>query len=250
MAISTAICFLMLGFAVTFLGTKKAIVLQRMLVHVCFAFTLITLCGYLYGVQTLYSITAFSTIAPHTTAGLMAACLAYFLARPDEGVVSLAASESYSGFLLRTLIPLVIAVPILVEWLRLAGQRANLYDTPFGVALQVLGSIICMLIVSVLLARSIDRSEVERGQAQGQRQESEERFRLMANSAPVLIWMSGPDKLCTFFNQGWLEFTGRPMEQEVGQGWASGVHPGDVERCLEPIRLPLTREDRSRWNTG
>jgi PAS domain S-box-containing protein len=62
--------------------------------------------------------------------------------------------------------------------------------------------------------------------------ESEERFRLVANSAPVLIWMSGLDKLCTFVNQGWLDFTGRSIEQELGQGWASGVHPDDLERCL------------------
>jgi PAS domain S-box-containing protein len=62
--------------------------------------------------------------------------------------------------------------------------------------------------------------------------ESEERFRLFANTAPVLIWMAGTNKLCTFFNQGWLSFTGRSMEQELGEGWLSGVHPEDVQRCL------------------
>jgi PAS domain S-box-containing protein len=63
--------------------------------------------------------------------------------------------------------------------------------------------------------------------------ESEERFRLVANTAPVMIWMSGTDKLCTFFNQGWLEFTGRSMEQQMGQGWSSGVHPNDLSTCLK-----------------
>jgi PAS domain S-box-containing protein len=62
--------------------------------------------------------------------------------------------------------------------------------------------------------------------------ESEERFRLVANSAPVLVWMSGPDKLCTYFNQPWLEFTGR-REEELGNGWAEGVHPEDMQKCLE-----------------
>src|SRR4051794_31415749 len=54
--------------------------------------------------------------------------------------------------------------------------------------------------------------------------ESEQRFRNMANAAPVMIWASGTDKRCTFFNKGWLEFTGRTAQQECGEGWTAGVH--------------------------
>ncbi|HEY1272578.1 MAG TPA: PAS domain S-box protein [Terriglobales bacterium] len=62
--------------------------------------------------------------------------------------------------------------------------------------------------------------------------ESEQRFRLVANTAPVLIWMAGVDKLCTYFNQPWLDFTGRALEAELGNGWAEAVHPQDVNVCL------------------
>jgi len=63
--------------------------------------------------------------------------------------------------------------------------------------------------------------------------ESEDRFRMVANSAPVLIWMSCEDKQFTFFNQQWLSFTGRSLKQELGNGWTSGIHPDDLKRCLQ-----------------
>jgi PAS domain S-box-containing protein len=61
--------------------------------------------------------------------------------------------------------------------------------------------------------------------------ESEERFRLVADTVPVMIWMSGPDKLCNYVNKSWLDFTGRPLEAGAG-GWAEEVHPDDSNRCL------------------
>jgi PAS domain S-box-containing protein len=65
--------------------------------------------------------------------------------------------------------------------------------------------------------------------------EGEDRFRLMCDFAPVLIWMSGTDKRCTYVNQRWLTFTGRSLRQERRNGWAEGVHPDDLQRCVSSI---------------
>jgi PAS domain S-box-containing protein len=86
--------------------------------------------------------------------------------------------------------------------------------------------------------------------------ESEERFRLMSHAAPVLIWMAGTDKLCTYFNKPWLDFTGRPLEAELGNGWAEGVHADDLEVCLATYtdsfdrREPFRMEYRLRAKDG
>src|SRR5256886_1825079 len=82
-------------------------------------------------------------------------------------------------------------------------------------------------------ARGVSRDITKRKIAEEELRESEGRFRTVADAAPVLIWMSGPDKLCTFFNKPWLEYTGRSLEQEMGNGWAEGVHPDDLQSCLK-----------------
>ena len=96
----------------------------------------------------------------------------------------------------------------------------------------------------------------ERKKAQLALQESEKRFKAMADTAPILLWMSGQNGLCTYFNCRWLEFTGRTLEQELGSGWSECVHPEDHQRCLYThtkafnARKPFVLEYRLRHNSG
>ena len=72
---------------------------------------------------------------------------------------------------------------------------------------------------------------------------SELHFRTLANSGQALVWTAGQDRGCDYFNETWLRFTGRPLEQELGEGWAEGLHPQDRPRCLETYRAAFDRRE-------
>ncbi len=77
------------------------------------------------------------------------------------------------------------------------------------------------------------RDITERRRAEDALREKEVQYHNLADSDTALIWRSGTDKLCNYFNLPWLKFTGRTLEQEMGNGWTEGVHPDDFDRCLE-----------------
>ena len=84
---------------------------------------------------------------------------------------------------------------------------------------------------------------VKRRKAEDAIEKSRDYYRLLFEEFPTPVWQSGPDSKCVFFNKSWLEFTGRTMAQEVGDGWAEGVHPDDLPDCLD-IYLSSFKERR------
>src|SRR6185437_6090436 len=100
------------------------------------------------------------------------------------------------------------------------------------------------------------RDITQRKAAEQALRESEQKLRVISEAAPVMIWMAGTDKLCFYFNRSWLDFVGRTLEQEMGNGWAENVHPDDFDRCLQiymssfDARQPFEMEYRLLHRSG
>jgi PAS domain S-box-containing protein len=142
----------------------------------------------------------------------------------------------------------VYEVPLSAEGAPLGSLSFGTVGKKCAIPLEVLQR---QRLVGEMFANALTRKFNE-----SRRRESEARFRIVADAAPVLIWMAGVDKLCTFFNKTWLAFTGRTMEQEMGNGWVDGVHPMDRERCMKryvqafDARTPFVLQYRLRRHDG
>jgi len=151
---------------------------------------------------------------------------------------------------------------LLVAWAFFLTPSMNLRLGNLGVATGLgLFVFVCLGIgaITAALRTALTRAQYLAAEATHQAamlRESQGRLRVMADIAPVLIWMSDTTKACIYFNETWLQFTGRTLQQELGNGWAEGVHPDDLARCLSIYesafdrRAPFTMEYRLRGADG
>jgi len=115
---------------------------------------------------------------------------------------------------------------------RIVGRPPTIWDQYRTL---IIAAVVALAIQTVLIIMLVSELNSRR-RAEETLRDSESRFHTMADATPVMIWMAGPDKLGTYVNKAWLEFTGRTTAQEAGDGWAQGVHPDDREYCLSTWR--------------
>jgi len=179
MAPNTAICFLLSGLTlvlldvVTWRGPRPA----QMLALIVATIALMSLVGYGYGADSLYQIGSYIPMALHTATLFLILSIGILLSRPEHGIMAVMLNDGAGGAMARRLLPAAIAIPCVLGWLRILGQRSGLYDTEFGAALMVAATIMLLMVVTGWIAAALNKSDHERQQTLKELQLSEQAVR-------------------------------------------------------------------------
>ena len=228
MSAATAFGLSMLGLALFFLCEKspRSILTAQALALGILVDPVIGFLGYVYGVQSLYAVPIYATMAVHTSLTLVLLYLGILFARPEQGITAVVASKYSGGQMARYILPVAITAPFLIGWLRLAGQQAGLYGTEFGLALFATANIITFTVLVWLSARSLNLRAAELIR-------KDDQYRFMADVVPQIVWTAKPDGSVDYFNQRWLDYTGQTLAEALDWGWKRVVHPDDLPVCIE-----------------
>jgi PAS domain S-box-containing protein len=235
--------------------------------------SLFSVVGYAYGITTFYDVPAFIPMAIHTAMTFLLVSIALLWVHPDEGLMRLIVNDTTGGMMARRLLVPGVLVPGILGWLRLLGQQAGLYGSETGTALFTIATIVIFTLLTYWNARVLFRLDTERhvaeeglqrahaeleqrvrertaelaetnselqaqiaerNQTEAMLRQTEQRFHMLAESMPQMVWTSRPDGRVDYRNQRWFEYTGMSREwfQELdreGNGATGLVYPDDIE---------------------
>lgn len=203
MGVATAIGFVFSGSALALIDLKAGHQYPgAALGWLAGAGAFVGLVGYTYGVTTFWG------MAVHTVAGFLILTAGIVFARPQREPIVTLLSATDAGKLARRLLPLVIVIPAILGWLRLWGERQGYYDTPSGVSLLVVSSVLLLDLLTAWATSSLRRSEVARGEAHEALAEREKNLATTLDSIGDAVIVTDRDGLVTRLNPVAEQLTG------------------------------------------
>ena len=235
MGLNTALCFSLFGSALLLNRSQsdRNSYLRESLTLGGILFAFIALLGYLYEEKLLYGIGQYTAMALHTSLTLLAVGVGLLFLHPDRGLMAVMTSDQAGGQMLRRLLPGVLLVLPAIGWIRLMGERRGFYEEALGVAIFATVATVALFILLWWTARSLNVTAQAHGLARQARDESERRFRQLAESIREVFWLSDPAKRqVLYISPAYETIWGRSCESLYTSptSWVEAIHPDDRER--------------------
>jgi PAS domain S-box-containing protein len=239
MAILTACNFLFLGITMFLLRKDKMIAsgLAHVIFIPVFLVSYFTIISYILGVSAATELNHVA-VALNTGIAFCAICVVILLIRPDTWLMKVFNSSEIAGIISRKLLPPLAVLPIIIGWLRIYGERIGLMRSEVGVVLVAIAYTFCFIILIWLLARSIEKIDRKRRSMEDELKESEERFRAIAETVPVLVCVTRTeDSIVLFTNEVNNKAFGLKGENILGtKGPDYYCDPADREKMIEVLK--------------
>jgi PAS domain S-box-containing protein len=189
MAPTTALNFILIGFALLLLGqrTHRGYYPVQFLSLTATLFSWQPLLGYAYGFESLYGIASYTRMALLTVLAFIVLCTGILLACPDQGLMRVVTSNSLGGFIARRLLLAAITIPFVGGYLIIQGYQAGLYTIDFGLSLLIIGSIVIFAIWIWQNAQTLDRLDTQRSLTEQALQETNQTLQALVQASPLAI---------------------------------------------------------------
>jgi PAS domain S-box-containing protein len=220
MGITASSGFTMFGITLTLLYQRRAISFAQVLTMSAGFWALLAVIGYTYKAEALFAIARYTGIAFPTAVALFVLCLGILAACVGEGVLSIVCDNTAAGIMTRRLVIVAMAVPFIMGWLRLAGQRSGYFDVGFGTALLVSAIIITFLIAIWRAAVRLRHVEHQRLASEALASEGQEQVKRQAalidlSYEPIFFW--AVDGAILEWNKGSEKLYGYSREEAIGR---------------------------------
>jgi len=236
MAATTALNFLLIGLALLFLFNPKGYKTAQSLTVIAGLIGLLNLMGYLYGVKTLYGVATHTQMALHTALAFVIIGFGILCSRPEAGFMRLVISDTVGAIMLRRLLPIAILAPFLFGWLRIIGQKENLYGMEFGTALVAIANITIFVTLIWYNAKKLHAADLER-------KKIEEENRNFFTLSLDMLCIAGFDGYFKKLNPSWEKTLGFTVKELCAKPFVDFVHRDDRERTIaEAGKLATGRE--------
>jgi PAS domain S-box-containing protein len=243
MALTTAAALMLLNAALLVANLPRRYAPAQALAAAAALVATLSGVGYFFGLRTFAGLPQYGSMAVHTAIALVLLCLAFFFARPRDGIMEAVTDAGAGGLAIRQLFPVVFVLPVLLAWLSWQGVRAGWYEPGFAIAVFV-ALAANMLGYAVWAGGLVLRGfEQQRAAAESERAQSEERLRRAVVDAPVPTIIHDSDGRILHMSRGWADSSGYPIDRTPTlAAWIAAARPTGAGR-IEDHLGGIARQD-------